>query len=401
MNKFDQILSACLSRCDDASFSTLVEYAQARPLSLSEVGSLTTTMAKSGSQLSFTTHTRTADIASTGGPTSLSTLLCPLYLRCMGSVVSSLGVPGRPAGAVDVLAQIPNYSVHLPLESVSTILSESGYVHVTADNAFAPLDARLFEYRRRMKVKAIPALAVASLLSKKLAMGVLDVGLDIRIGPHGNFGSSYTEASDNARLFCLTAQHLGMHAVCFLTDGTTPYQPYVGRSESLLALREIMTGSASGWLAEHSNMCRTMANALIKSQIDLDLSSVRDVFSRNLEAQGAAYISFAEVCQCTEKAHRVPVCATSDGFLSVDMDLLRSTLGEWQATSETNRCEYPDSCGLIFTKKHNEYIRQGETVALVRCHPSHAQKVAQAFDPIMKSVPVPLRRMSLDSVCIE
>src|SRR5271170_4830986 len=48
-----------------------------------------------------------ADVASTGGPSSLSTLLCPLFLRSFGSTVPKLGVSGRPAGAVDVLAQIP------------------------------------------------------------------------------------------------------------------------------------------------------------------------------------------------------------------------------------------------------------------------------------------------------
>jgi hypothetical protein len=48
----------------------------------------------------------TADVASTGGPSSLSTLLCPLFLRVGGLVVPKLGVPGRPAGGTNMSQSI-------------------------------------------------------------------------------------------------------------------------------------------------------------------------------------------------------------------------------------------------------------------------------------------------------
>ncbi len=59
-----------------------------------------------------------ADVASTGGPSSLSTLLSPLFLRAGGAVVPKLGVPGRPAGGIDCLAQIPGYRTELSAQEV-------------------------------------------------------------------------------------------------------------------------------------------------------------------------------------------------------------------------------------------------------------------------------------------
>lgn len=50
-----------------------------------------------------------ADLASTGGPSRLSTLLVLLQLVAAGCRVPTVGVPGRPAGGIDVLATVPGH----------------------------------------------------------------------------------------------------------------------------------------------------------------------------------------------------------------------------------------------------------------------------------------------------
>lgn len=156
-----------------------------------DLAHLATHLARSGESLQAPDSTHAADIPSTGGPSSLSTLLCPLYLRSMGYVVPKIGVPGRPAGGVDVLAQIPGYRADLTSLEAEKLLRETGYVHLLAADSFAPLDAHLFFLRKRLGAVNVPSLAVASLLSKKLVAGVSVVGLDVRVAPHGNFGPSF------------------------------------------------------------------------------------------------------------------------------------------------------------------------------------------------------------------
>ena len=108
------------------------------------------------------------------------TLLTPLYLRAAGAIVPKLGVPGRPAGGIDCLGQIPGYRTELSVREILQIIDASGYAHFLAKGRMAPLDGRMFKLRQAMNAQTIPSLVAGSLLSKKLAVGVKHAGLDIR-----------------------------------------------------------------------------------------------------------------------------------------------------------------------------------------------------------------------------
>lgn len=112
-----------------------------------EVARLAEILANSGAML--TRDFEASDIASTGGPSSLSTLLCPLYLRSAGARVPKLGVPGRPAGGIDVLATVPGYCAQLPPDEARRALNDQGQFHLLAGDQWAPLDSRMFAQRQR------------------------------------------------------------------------------------------------------------------------------------------------------------------------------------------------------------------------------------------------------------
>jgi pyrimidine-nucleoside phosphorylase len=133
------------------------------------------------------------------------------------------------------------------------VIDQCGYAHFLAGAEFAPLDAALFRFRQKVGAQNIPALAIASILSKKIACGVKFAGLDVRTATHGNFGSDFSEAGDAARAFCAAATAAGLTPVAFLTDARAPYQPFFGRGESLMALRMIFEKRGDAWLAEHDD----------------------------------------------------------------------------------------------------------------------------------------------------
>lgn len=358
---------------------------------------LAESLARSGQMIALTGGL-TADIASTGGPSSLSTLLCPLYLRCLGYVVPALAVPGRPAGGVDVMAQIPGYRVDLTKEKAERVLNACGYAHFVASRSFAPLDAAMFAYRQHHGKTAIPELAITSLLAKKIAAGVQLVGLDVRVSPHGNFGSDTGNASRNADRFCRVATHLGRKAVCFLSDATTPYQPFIGRGEALVALWTVLNDHPEPLLRRHNATCYAMANRLIHHHVKNDpvratIGSLWAPLRDNIEAQGGTLDAFEGYVHRIESSHTVEVTAPAEGFLHVDLNAIRSAIVARQLAIRTDSQPYSDPCGVILKSEHGNFVRGGELLATLRCRSEFASDFRQAVADALtvKQQPVPNR----------
>lgn len=350
-----------------------------------DIAYLASQLASSGIKLISGSNEKTAAFASTGGATSLSTLLGPLCLRALGYKVPNLSVPGRPAGGIDVMAQLPGYSVSFTKANLQHILSRSGYVNFLAGGKFTPLDALLFYYRQRAGTQQIVPLAIASILSKKLAAGATLVGLDVRMARHGNFGVSLKAARDNAEQFCRVAALLGMTARCFLTNAEVPYQPYIGRSEALLALADFFQGQASGLLEYHANICLRMGVRTIGGHgITVPtISTLVECFKDNLWTQGCSFDKFTSYVDKIRRARRIPILASQTGFLKIDLGQIKSIIVSLQNQHRSPRQPFPDPCGLILSKSAGEFVHSGETIGSIRI--SHikedtaVQRIREAF----------------------
>lgn len=336
-----------------------------------EIAGLATVLADSGARLPF--RSDAADVASTGGPSSLTTLVCPVLLRALGFVVPKLGVRGRPAGGIDVLETLPGFRSELTYAEVLAALDLSGVAHAAAADTFAPLDALLFARRQATGTQQVPALVIASLLSKKLAMGVHLVGLDVRVAPHGNFGSTWEEARDNARRFCIVASMLGMRATCFLTDATRPYQRHVGRGEAVVALDTWLDGEMDADLSLHIDDCWTMAESTTGVDGRATVGTLRTAFDAHLRAQGTSVDALHLRARAVTLEPRASLVAERTGLLWCDLGGIRDVLVDQQRISAA---AFTDPCGVTLGSLSSPIV-PGSVIADVRSTTTPPAQVAE------------------------
>lgn len=376
----------------ESELSGLVCYAVRHELSDHDIAYLAKRLADSGARLKHSSRNG-LDIASTGGPSSLSTLLTPLFLRLMNRVVPKLGIPGRPAGGIDVLATIPHYRIHLQPSEVVGCLERCGYVHFVAGEEYAPLDARIFSVRQQLGAQASVPLVIASLLAKKLVVGLEEMGLDIRVGPDNNFGISFNQARLNARRFCSVARTLGTTAKCILTDGSRPYQPMLGRGESLVALQQLFEERAGPWLQCHMAQCWNMAVELTGNSEDCPPSGpeMEHVFASNLCAQGSSLDAFQSRVLEVIGQPRFPLLAKSSGWVLIKLGAVRTVLVEIQQKYSDLEDGFPDPVGVEFLVNTGGYVKSNEDIAIVRApeslHAELEQRLSLAMEIVDHSTP--------------
>lgn len=362
-----------LPKNDPRDFEQLVVAVRSGTWPAAEIARLAVHLAESGEQLRWAAGV-VADVASTGGPGSLSTLLGPLALRSLGATVVKLGVSGRPAGAIDSLGSLVGYRFHSSSDEVRAAVTQCGYAHFLADDRFAPLDAALFDYRKRNAAIAIPALAIASLLAKKIAVGVNTVGLDVRVGPYGNLGHSLAVARENAHLFCEVASLLRINATAFLSSNALPEQPWLGRGESLVALALVLglrtDRVVDAALAAHAVRCTRMAEETMGREKGVlraaegQFTSLRSPLAQHLLAQGTNIETLKARVAHVLLAKRLSVPAPGIGQVNFDLVAIRDVLVNSQR--DVRGHSFRDPCGVEFLCAKGTNVRAGEVVALVR-----------------------------------
>ena len=359
---------------DESSMRVVIDSAVKGSITDEDIASLATKLAQPKDSQPIGAEQRTADLASTGGPSSLSTVLGPLYLRSLGWSVPKLGVPGRPAGGVDILAQIPGYQVRLTRKEVKKCVERCGYAHFLADESHAPLDARFFRFRQTVGAQNVPELAIGSILAKKVAVGLERAGLDVRVAPHGNFGTTWEEARRNGQRFENVASILGIEAKSILTDATNPYQGFVGRGEALLALRHLFRGDGDSYLNSHALQCLAMAILVAGSERTDAVSVLQHCsthFFENLCAQGSCGDAFDEYTESIERSHTLHLDARGEGVVDIHLDRIRDIVVHYQRLEAPEGREFPDEMGIVLKRWPGDLVKVGDVLATVRVPERH------------------------------
>ncbi len=169
------------------------------------------------------------DKHSTGGVgDTVSLILAPL--------LAAVGVPtgmmagrglGHSQGTLDKLDAVPGFDCDRDRAETLGLLDRVGAAIVAQTDEIAPADRTLYALRDvTATVPSLP-LIVASIMSKKLALGAASLILDVKWG-RGAFRHTVADALELAVALRQVARQTGMRAEALITDMNQPLGPALG-----------------------------------------------------------------------------------------------------------------------------------------------------------------------------
>lgn len=326
-----------------------------------------------------------ADVPSTGGPASLTTLLCPLLLAATGVRVPQLSATGSIAGAVDTMAIIKGFRSKLSPDDYLVALRHAGIAHAEPHETVCPADRALIQLRRKSNLMPHKGLAAASLLAKKLAVPGTCASFDFRVGPTGNIGEGPAEAGAAAELFCMAAASLGINIAITITDNRSFPCSALGRLESLDLLWGTLNckDNLTALDKEHVETCLLIAArgcALAAGNLNeadkrkeelkqlLGSGRVLQLFVKHLEAQGSSLTAFHEILDARGRQRVREIVAEHDGlWRPPDLAVAKDFVKRGQAAVDRmgkhdGRCQF----GLRLLATPGQEVLAGQPVMEVR-----------------------------------
>jgi pyrimidine-nucleoside phosphorylase len=191
------------------------------------------------------------DKHSTGGVgDTVSLVLAPL--------LASVGIPvammagrglGHSQGTLDKLEAISGFDCQRSRPDTVALIDRCGAAMIAQSERIVPADRALYALRDVTGTVPSLPLIVASIMSKKLALGAAKLVLDVKWG-RGAFRTSIAEAVELAAALRDVARGMGVAAEAILTDMNQPLAGALGTACEVRAARAVLSGAGSPALRE-------------------------------------------------------------------------------------------------------------------------------------------------------
>jgi pyrimidine-nucleoside phosphorylase len=191
------------------------------------------------------------DKYSTGGVGDKTSLvLAPLAAAC-GVVMPCMKGDEEDfvISDLDKFSAIKGFNPDLDLKEIVKQLKKVGCVFTGQNNDIAPVDAKLYELRKKTAtIPSIP-LITGSVLSKKLAKGAEGLVVDVKWG-NGAYIKDLEQAKQLARSMTRVARSMKRRCVALVTDMNQPLGDCVGTALEIKEAIELLKGEGPEDLKE-------------------------------------------------------------------------------------------------------------------------------------------------------
>ena len=317
-----------------------------------EVSSLTESMMRSGEVLDLSSIPGLkVDKHSTGGVGDKTSLIAAPLAAAAGVVVPMISgrALGHTGGTLDKLESIPGFRTNLTIDEFKAQLSQHKLAFIGQTGELAPADGKLYSLRdATATVESIPLIA-SSIMSKKLAIGLDALILDVKVGS-GAFMKKQVDARRLAQMMVGIGRRMDRKVQALITDMNQPLGFAIGNALEIMEVSQTLQNVGPVDLTRIS--LELAARMIFLAKLTPTLEAARDVAQARL-LDGSGYRKFKEVIQAQggnpqvlDRFELLPnatgaaeILCPRGGYISaIDAEVYRTRVGDdWRRTRHQGR----------------------------------------------------------------
>jgi len=259
-----------------------------------EVSALTMRMLQSGETVDLSSIPGVkVDKHSTGGVGDKTSLIAAPLAAAAGVIVPMISgrALGHTGGTLDKLESIPGFRTNLNLDEFRAQLAAHGLAFIGQTPEVAPADGRFYALRdATATVESIPLIA-SSIMSKKLAVGLDALILDVKVGS-GGFMKRQVDARRLAQMMVGIGRRADKHVQALITDMNQPLGYAIGNALEVMEVSQTLQNVGPTDLTRLS--LELAARMIFLGKIAPTLEEAREIAQKKL-LDGSGYRKLKEV----------------------------------------------------------------------------------------------------------
>src|ERR1700712_4712774 len=258
-----------------------------------EVSAVTESMVNSGSTVDLSSIPGVkVDKHSTGGVGDKTSLIASPIAAAAGVVVPMISgrALGHTGGTLDKLESIPGSRTNLSIEEFKAQLATHKLAFIGQTDELAPADGKLYSLRdATATVESIPLIA-SSIMSKKLAVGLDALVLDVKVGS-GAFMKKQVDARRLAQMMVGIGRRLDKRVQALITDMSQPLGYAIGNALEVMEVSQTLQNAGPTDLTRLS--LELAARMIFLAKLSPSLEDAREIAQDKL-MDGSAYTNFKQ-----------------------------------------------------------------------------------------------------------
>ncbi len=375
-----------------------------------EVSVMTELMVNSGSTLDLSSIPGIkVDKHSTGGVGDKTSLIASPLAASAGVVVPMISgrALGHTGGTLDKLESIPGFRTDLSIDEFRGLLAENQLAFIGQTAEIAPADSKFYALRdATATVESIPLLAT-SIMSKKLAVGLDALVLDVKVGS-GAFMKKQVDARRLAQMMVGIGRRMDKRVQALITDMSQPLGYAIGNALEVMEVSQTLQNAGPADLTRIS--LELAARMIYLAKITKTLDEARELAQAKL-LDGSGYNKFKEVIaaqggnpQVLDRFELLPnatgaqeITTARGGYVSgIDAELIGQASSMIGAGRNTKEDSIDPAVGVILEVKVGQKIDAGSILCRIYyTGEEHLEEAAELVEDAFKISQQPVEERDL------